>query len=246
MKRMTTVMGILFVAVLAFSLATSTAQGCETCDCSIKKETAPVAEVLTGGRIMELVKMTLQKTCPIMGGKIDKKLFVDADGYRIYVCCAGCLDKVKADPAKAVKALASKGEKVEIRPVVCPKCGEIKGTKKCCAKDAVKCKGCSLTKGSIGCCKNLKPAGKEKDVILCPKCGQVKKSSSCCAKDAVKCTKCGLTKGSPGCCKLPANLISSGKPVTSCLNCFKAEGGKCKDCAKGAAKPVEKPKASEK
>ncbi len=50
-----------------------------------------------------------QTECPVMGGKIDKKLFVDFQGKRIYVCCAGCIDKVKADPAKYIKELESKG-----------------------------------------------------------------------------------------------------------------------------------------
>ena len=39
-----------------------------------------------------------QTACPIMGGKVNKGLYADVAGYRIYVCCAGCLDAVKADP----------------------------------------------------------------------------------------------------------------------------------------------------
>lgn len=36
---------------------------------------------------------------------------------------------------------------------MCGKCGEYKGSKKCCAKDAKKCSKCGLHKGSPGCCK---------------------------------------------------------------------------------------------
>lgn len=50
-----------------------------------------------------------QAKCPVMGGNIDKKLFVDFDGKRIYVCCGGCIDKIKKDPAKYVKQLESEG-----------------------------------------------------------------------------------------------------------------------------------------
>jgi len=40
-----------------------------------------------------------QTTCPVMkGGKINKKLYVDHNGKRIYVCCKVCINKVKADP----------------------------------------------------------------------------------------------------------------------------------------------------
>ena len=44
-----------------------------------------------------------QTLCPVLGNKIDKKLFVDYEGKRIYVCCPMCIDKVKKDPAKYVK-----------------------------------------------------------------------------------------------------------------------------------------------
>ncbi len=50
-----------------------------------------------------------QTECPVMGGKINKSLFIDFEGKRIYVCCGGCIDKVKADPAKYIKELESKG-----------------------------------------------------------------------------------------------------------------------------------------
>jgi rhodanese-related sulfurtransferase/YHS domain-containing protein len=55
-----------------------------------------------------------QKTCPIMGGKINKDLYVEAHGRRIYVCCKGCLSKVKADPEKAIQTLHKRGEKAEM------------------------------------------------------------------------------------------------------------------------------------
>ena len=38
-----------------------------------------------------------QTVCPVMGEKINKELFVDVDGKRIYVCCDGCIAEVKAD-----------------------------------------------------------------------------------------------------------------------------------------------------
>ena len=33
-----------------------------------------------------------QTTCPVMqGSPVNKSLYVDTEGYRIYVCCGGCL-----------------------------------------------------------------------------------------------------------------------------------------------------------
>ena len=51
-----------------------------------------------------------QETCPVMGGKVDKSLFVDAEGYRIYVCCEGCLKTVKGDPGKYIEKIKANGE----------------------------------------------------------------------------------------------------------------------------------------
>ena len=79
---------------------------------------------------------------------------------------------------------------------LCGKCGQMKGTSICCAKDAKKC-ACGAVKGSPACCK-VKLAGT--DIPLCDNCGQVKGSVICCKANAVKCSKCGKAKGSLGCC----------------------------------------------
>ncbi len=46
-----------------------------------------------------------QVLCPVMGGKIDKKVYVDHNGKRVYLCCTACVDKFKADPGKYMKKL---------------------------------------------------------------------------------------------------------------------------------------------
>lgn len=62
------------------------------------------------------VELKAQTQCPMMDMKIDKALFVDQDGKRLYVCCRGCLEPVKKDFAGAVAKLAAKGEKPEDLP----------------------------------------------------------------------------------------------------------------------------------
>ncbi|HUI93401.1 MAG TPA: hypothetical protein VLX68_14230 [Chitinivibrionales bacterium] len=54
-----------------------------------------------------------QTTCPVMGGPINKNLYVDYKGKRIYVCCEGCLAEVKKNPEKYIKKLADMGQGVE-------------------------------------------------------------------------------------------------------------------------------------
>ncbi len=55
-----------------------------------------------------------QTTCPVLGEPIDKKLYVDYNGKRIYVCCSDCVDKVKKHPEKYIKKLENIGQSVEI------------------------------------------------------------------------------------------------------------------------------------
>jgi hypothetical protein len=57
-----------------------------------------------------------QTKCPIQGEPINKKQFVDVKGYRIYVCCKGCIGKIKADPDKAIATIKANGEEPEKSP----------------------------------------------------------------------------------------------------------------------------------
>jgi len=46
-----------------------------------------------------------QTTCPIMGGAIDKKLFTEYKGKKVYFCCPGCKLKFEEDPEKYIAKL---------------------------------------------------------------------------------------------------------------------------------------------
>ena len=50
-----------------------------------------------------------QTVCPVMGGKINKAQYTDVKGYRIYVCCPGCIDKIKADPNTYIEKMKAEG-----------------------------------------------------------------------------------------------------------------------------------------
>ena len=58
-----------------------------------------------------------QTTCPVMGGAVNTNMYVDADGYRIYVCCGGCIGAVKADPAKYIAKMKADGVEPQKTPV---------------------------------------------------------------------------------------------------------------------------------
>jgi hypothetical protein len=64
-----------------------------------------------------------QTLCPVMGGKINKKQFADVKGKRIYVCCMGCIGKIKADPETYIKKIEAAGETVATLQTTCPVMG---------------------------------------------------------------------------------------------------------------------------
>ena len=71
--------------------------GCE------ESEPAEPAQTKTVVAAQETI---LQKTCPIMkGGAIDKKVFTEYNGKKVYFCCPGCIDRFKAEPEKYIAQL---------------------------------------------------------------------------------------------------------------------------------------------
>ncbi len=47
-----------------------------------------------------------QKTCPVMeGNPINKNIFVEYEGKKVYFCCKACPEKFLADPNKYVAKL---------------------------------------------------------------------------------------------------------------------------------------------
>jgi YHS domain-containing protein len=46
------------------------------------------------------------ETCPVTGEAVNKELKAEADGQTFYVCCAGCIDTVKKNPAAYLKKAA--------------------------------------------------------------------------------------------------------------------------------------------
>ena len=48
---------------------------------------------------------TQQTHCPVMGGKIDKEIFIEYEGKKVYFCCPGCSDEFLKDPQKYMDKL---------------------------------------------------------------------------------------------------------------------------------------------
>ncbi len=48
--------------------------------------------LICGTGLAEETKSKPQEVCPVMGGKIDKNIYIDFQAQRIYICCPGCKD----------------------------------------------------------------------------------------------------------------------------------------------------------
>jgi len=55
-----------------------------------------------------------QTTCPVMGNPVNKDVYVDYEGKRIYFCCEGCIEKFKENPEKYMEKL--EGVKLDDAP----------------------------------------------------------------------------------------------------------------------------------
>ncbi|MCF6174698.1 MAG: hypothetical protein L3J71_02910 [Victivallaceae bacterium] len=91
---------------------------CKGCISKVKANPKKyIKQLKDAGQQVKSLELKLQTNCPVMTrNKINKKLYVDADGKRIYVCCKGCLPMVKRNPAKYIKKLKAQGIAVAATP----------------------------------------------------------------------------------------------------------------------------------
>ena len=53
----------------------------------------------------QVVESKEQTNCPVMDGAINKELFVEYKGEKVYFCCPGCEELFNKDPEKYVHKL---------------------------------------------------------------------------------------------------------------------------------------------
>jgi len=79
-----------------------------------EKTAAPVAKTVAPA-VAKLV--VPQATCPVTGNPINKAVYTDYKGKRVYFCCPDCIANFSKNPEKYLKVLADKGEKPAATPV---------------------------------------------------------------------------------------------------------------------------------
>jgi YHS domain-containing protein len=57
-----------------------------------------------------------QTKCAVLGGNVDKKVYTDYKGQRIYFCCSACIKDFNKDPEKYLKKMQAEGITPEKTP----------------------------------------------------------------------------------------------------------------------------------
>lgn len=68
------------------------------------------------GPVLGAAAPMVQTACPVLSGKINRDIYVDYKGERIYFCCKGCDVEFKKDPEKYMKKMREQGVKFEKAP----------------------------------------------------------------------------------------------------------------------------------
>jgi len=98
------------------SAAPSAGEGAKAAEPAPAAKKAPAAEAAPEAEAARPSRSLVQLTCPVMGRQIDKGIFVDHKGLRVYFCCSACAEKFKKDPQMYLKRLEERGEAVEKIP----------------------------------------------------------------------------------------------------------------------------------
>lgn len=90
---------------------------CQGCISQIKAEPEKwLNELEKSGQKAEAISNNLseQTLCPVMKNPVNKSLYADVNGKRVYVCCGGCISQIKSNPEKWLNELEKMGQKAEI------------------------------------------------------------------------------------------------------------------------------------
>jgi YHS domain-containing protein len=80
--------------------------GCKESEPDVSTGSVPEVKTDTLPEVKDVKPVTFeQTTCPIMDAPINKNIFVEYKGKKVYFCCPGCEDKFNAEPQKYLARL---------------------------------------------------------------------------------------------------------------------------------------------
>ena len=95
MKSRRAQFGIVFMLAILLLIGLVALTGC-------KKKSEPAAPAETEEAVTVAIEQTI---CPVMAGAINKNLFTEYKGKKVYFCCAGCKEKFEKEPEKYLAKL---------------------------------------------------------------------------------------------------------------------------------------------
>jgi len=118
MKAQTTKAAMMFLAIPVLFVGLLILNGCKDSDSeSAQTSGQPMQQMqghegndhaqmaMTDETAKETVTTAEQTLCPVMGNPIDKNIFVEYQGKKVYFCCPACKPEFEKDPAKYVAKL---------------------------------------------------------------------------------------------------------------------------------------------
>ncbi len=95
MKIRKTQFGVIFILAILLLIGLFALTGC-------KKKSEPAAQ----SEFERVASAEIQQTtCPVMEGPINKDLFTEYKGKKVYFCCAGCKEAFEKEPEKYLDKL---------------------------------------------------------------------------------------------------------------------------------------------
>ena len=103
---------VLIAGFLGAAGAFAQCSGCkDAAACKVESAVKGISETNTASE---------QKTCPVMGAPINKEIYTDYNGKRIYFCCKGCVATFNKDPQKYLDKMSKDG--VTLTDAPCDSC----------------------------------------------------------------------------------------------------------------------------
>ena len=97
-RKISLLIAVLFAGLLMFN-------GCKKSEPEPTAPAAPTAAKVAEDAASQVVQAVEQTECPVMGGAVNKAIFVEYKDKKVYFCCEPCKEKFEAAPEQYVAKL---------------------------------------------------------------------------------------------------------------------------------------------
>ena len=99
----------MFMLISLLLVGLITLNGCKKSEPTPSETSAETMQEMQGHMMdepaKEIASAVEQTTCPVMGGAINKAIFTEYKGKKVYFCCSPCKEKFEEEPEKYIAKL---------------------------------------------------------------------------------------------------------------------------------------------